>query len=499
MIEVLPIKLLTDEDAPIFGRLSVSLGKLFRAGFPVAGGIAVSSPSFKLKTTLLKTDFHSEEVIDQSLTILTKETKSIPVPETLATETGKHKEFLLNGKPVKGVKNLWLELLDLWLDQIKGRFWNKGFYQGITDNLEPKVVTFVKKMQASGMAYYDEFTDDVNVALKSGKSLHPHDLKKIVDLVTAANRKLFFSNEYEWVLDGEVKLSRILPYTPRLRVPETTYPEVSGSEDQPPEAKSAVLVFADLSDGFIAEKTIDGVFIASERIFDLNFPNKSFEQLVSRLVESAISFPKSPVLLKLADKSEGMGLLRGSLRLLHQKSLFDPLVEALDFARIKKRLNNIHIVIPFVRNRSELAKVKHALADKKFQRKPSLEIWMEAAVPENIVNLENYLSEGLDGVVFNLDELIAHLNGFDPDEENLAFYKNEVEGLMKFLEEAILLLHKSKLPFITYGNLTTHTEILDFMVEKGVYGVVVGRYEAHFARGLLQQVEKRMVLRKSTI
>ncbi|EKD90064.1 MAG: hypothetical protein ACD_32C00049G0001, partial [uncultured bacterium] len=37
-----------------------------------------------------------------------------------------------------------------------------------------------------------------------------------------------------------------------------------------------------------------------------------------------MTFPNSPVFLKLADKSEGMGRVRGSLRLLHQKSLFDP-------------------------------------------------------------------------------------------------------------------------------------------------------------------------------
>lgn len=499
MVEILPIKLLTDEDAPIYGTLNVSLGKLFRAGFPVTSGFVIAPPNIKLKTTLEHFDFSSKELFQQSLTLLKKEIRSIAVPEILKTEAGKHKAFLLNGKLLKGVSSLWFSLLDLWLDQIKERIWNQGFYQGITNDLDPQAVSFVKKPQALGIAYFDALQDDVNVNTKFGK-LHPNDLKKIVEITQAANKKLFFSYEYEWVLDQGVQLTRVLPYTPVFNAPETSYPIASGSRASPCEAKSrsAVKIFADLSNGFTTEENIDGVFIASEKIFDLNLPNKSFEQLVVRLVESAISFPECPVFLKLADKSEGMGKLRGSLRLLHQKSLIEPLLEALDFARHKKGLNNIHIVIPFVRSVSELSQVKKVLATKKFVRKPSLEIWMEVAVPENIVNLEKYLLEGLDGVVFNLDELIAHLNGFDPFEENLAFYKNEIEGLMKFLEDAIKLLHKSKIPFIAYGSLALYQKVLEFLVEKGVYGVVVENYDTYSAKELLYQTEKRIILRITT-
>ena len=262
-------------------------------------------------------------------------------------------------------------------------------------------------------------------------------------------------------------------------------------------------VFLDFSEGFTIEKDVDpdligvdGIFIASEKIFDLNKPQDSFENLVFRVVESAITFPDSPVLVKLADKSEGMGKVRGSLRLLHQKSLFDPLMEVLDFARHKKDLLNVHIVIPFVRGVNELLQIQRELAVKKLMRKNSLQIWMEVATPENIVNLENYLMGGIDGVVLNLNELIAFFNGFDPQEGNLAFYKNEIDGLLKFLEDGIRVLHKSKVPFIAYGSLTLDQKVLEFLVEKGVYGIVTERYEVHSAHDLLYQMEKRIVLRR---
>ncbi|MBU1032172.1 hypothetical protein KKE03_04620, partial [Patescibacteria group bacterium] len=77
------------------------------------------------------------------------------------------------------------------------------------------------------------------------------------------------------------------------------------------------------------------------------------------------------------------------------------------------------------------------------------------------------------------------------------FYKSEVEGLLKFLEDPLKLLHKSKIPFIASGSLTFEQKVLEFLVEKGVYGVVAEKYEAHSAKDLLYQVEKRIILRRT--
>lgn len=500
MTEILPIRSLTDEDAPIFGSLNVILAKLARSGFPVGSGIVVTPPQFKLRTLLEHFDFGTKEVFKQSLTLVKKEINSIPVPSILIKETGNHKEFFLNGVKVNSVKNLWLSLLNIWFNQIEQRIWDNGFSKGITENLDPQVLIFVSKIQGFGSAHFDSLADDVMVLVKEGK-LHPNDLKKIADIVKEANRKSLLPCEYEWILDKEVKLTRVLPYT--LPEPEITQdimssqPIVAGSKASPCEAKSAVKVFFDLSSGLTIEKEVDGIYIASEKIFNLDKPTESFENLVFRVVESAMAFPNAPVFFKLADCSEGMGKLRGSLRLLHQQSLFDPLLEVLDFARHKKGLTNVHIVVPFVRGVSELLKIKRELVVKKLSRKNSLQLWMEVAVPENIVNLEDYLAAGIDGVVLNLDELVSYLNGVDCNQEELVFYKSEVSGLLKFLSGGIGLLHKSKVPFIAYGTLSLSLKVLEFLVEKGVWGVVVDRYEAHSAHELLHQVEKRMVLRRA--
>lgn len=519
MIEVLPIRLLTDEDAPIFGSLIVNLAKLHRFGMPVGNGIVITPPQIKLKTLLEHFDFSAKEVFEQSLTLVKKEINSIPVPQVLSSETGNQKQFLLNGQRVRSAKELWLALLNIWIDQIRNRLWNKGFYSGITDDLDPQAIIFIKKFDGSGQAYFDPLQDDVVINIKAGK-LHPNDLKKIVEIVQAANKKLFIPHEYEWMVDEGVKLVGIKPYTASPSVILGILSERSESKGTPEsikrdsgqarlasdeserarmtesKVKSAVKVFFDLSTGLTIEKNVDGVYIDSGKIFDLNKPRDSFDDLVLKLVESAETFTNSRILFKLADKSEGMGKVRGTLRLLHQASLLNPLMDALDFARYKKGLTNIDIVVPYVRGVNELLKIKRELSAKKLSRKNSLGLWMEVAVPENVVNLEDYLVAGVDGVVLNLDELVAYLNGFDLEEGELAFYKNEVEGLLKFLEDGIRLLHKSKIPFIAYGSLALYPKVLEFLVEKGIYGVVVERYEAHSIKDLLYQTEKRILIKR---
>lgn len=497
MIEVLPIKVLTDGDSQIFGSLNVALGKLYRADLPVGDGIVVTAPDIHLRTILEHYNFGSKEVFEQSLTLVRREISSTPVPEILEKETKGKNNLLLSSKKIKGIKNLWIELLNIWTGEIKNRLWEDGFYPGITEGLDSQVVIFLKKLEALGNAYFDPLQDDSVINVREGR-LHPNDLKKLDEIVRDANKKLFIPHEYEWIVDRGMKLVGIKPYTQSI-APQLVTPDVS-TYDTPGVSKqrrSTVKVFMDLSTGLVVEREVDGVYIASEKKFDLNKPRDSFEDMLFRLIESAMTFPNSPILFKLADKSEGMGKARGTLRLLHQKNLLDPMLEALDFARHKRKLNNIHIVVPFVRGINEFLQIKRELAVKKLGRKNSLQLWLEVAVPENLVNLEDYLVAGLDGVVLNLDELIAHLNGFDTTQEDLIFYKNEVSGLLKFIEDGLKLMHKARVPFIAVGSLSLYPQVLEYLVDKGVYGIVVERYEAPSVHDLLHQAEKRMILRKA--
>ncbi|MBI2334700.1 hypothetical protein HYU96_02765, partial [Candidatus Daviesbacteria bacterium] len=132
----------------------------------------------------------------------------------------------------------------------------------------------------SGSAYFDTLQDDVVINIKKGK-LHPKDLKKITEMVSLANKKLFIPHEYEWILDREVKLTKVLPVATPLPQPGMPTQPIPGmGMGIGTGKKSAVKVFSDqpLED-------CDGVYIASEKIFDLNKPRDSLEDLILRIQE----------------------------------------------------------------------------------------------------------------------------------------------------------------------------------------------------------------------
>src|SRR3989344_3324369 len=501
MIEVLPISSLREEDSLLFGNLNVLLGKLVSSGLPVARGVVVTAPSLHLQTVLENYDFGSHHVFEQSLTLVKKDLEKIPDPEVLQYSLKSQQKFLAHNFEYSSVRALWLGLLGFWLGQVKQKLWATGFSPNLTQNLVPVVITFIDNLKSFGVGFIDPESKEMVVRIDQGK-LEPKELYQLDELIVKAQRKLLINHQFKWILDKEIKLIGILPFIDSVianKVDESNLTWQSTTENHHvalhDDRKSSVKVFLDLSTSLIVEHPVDGIFISSEKIFDLNKPQDSFEQLVFKLVESAATFPNSPVLVKLADKSEGMGKVRGTLRLIHQQNLLNPLLEAIEFARDKKEFRNIELVIPFVRGVSELMEIKKLLAIKKMTR-TSIKQWLEVAVPENILNLEDYLITGVDGVVLNLDELVAHLNGFDPLEQELTHYKHEIIGLVKFLEDSLKILHKANVPFIAVGSLTLNPIVLEFLVSKGLHGIVVDRFEASAIKDLLHQTEKRIIVGK---
>lgn len=500
MLEILPIKLLTEEDSQIFGRINVTLGILARSGFDVTPGIVVTPPIIKLQTLLNYYNLGHKELYEQTLLLVKKEVEKIPIPEKLLQETDKTKHFLINGKIFNSVKEIWVELLNCWMEEMKYRLWNRGFSPDLTQALSPLVVGFAKKAEAFGEAYFDEINDDVVIVTKSGK-LTPVQSKHIHDLVILANRKLLIPHVFSWVVDGGVKIATLNLYTPHddqmvIKKQPHQIVTISNSDTK---AKSVTKVFLDMSQGSILEKDLDGIYICAEQIFNPEDKTETLDSLLFKVIESAKTLPDQPVLLKLPDIPEHLAGVRGTFRLLHQNSLFDPMCEAVKFIREGKKLTNVHVVIPFVRHTFEMLEIKRVLAKKGISRSGSDMVWMEIAVVENIINIEEYIEIGFDGAILNLDELIGGIFGFDHRQENLGHLKKEIKSLSKFLIPALKILQKRKIPVLVYGSLALDISMLEFLVSENITGVIVPRFEAISMRDLLYKVEKKLVLTRSLV
>lgn len=481
---ILPIKHLNEQDQPIFGASLFNLAQLERNNFPVWPGLAISPPEIILETVLKYLETSKSQIFEQNLEIIKKDLVSLPEPVELLTDLGKHKNFYLNGEIIKNKKLLWLKLLNIWLEEIKNKFLTFGFSPKITD-LKALATFFIDDKFISLQAYYEPGLDEV--IIKSRGEITPEILQKIDQLVLEGNKKLLIPQNYLFLeIKNQIKLVKISPYTQNIPLSKEEDLIVPKAE-QKKLIKSAIKLFLNLSSGFVVSQNLDGVLIEGENIL-------GFDERVFKLAESALTFYNKPVIFKLPD-IESDKEIRGTLRLLNQKSLLKEAVEAFFFVRIKKNLFNLELAIPFLRSSNELMEIKKELLSMGLSRKGSLKFWMEFKIPENFINLEKYLEVGFDGAILDLDFLQKSLGGYEIEEGE--FYKKQVQTLIKFLEPAFKTFHQNKIPVLVKGGLNLYPDVLEFLVEKGVWGVVVNTaLEADSAPEHLSWVEKRMVMKR---
>ncbi|MFH0936835.1 MAG: hypothetical protein V1808_00905 [Candidatus Daviesbacteria bacterium] len=482
---ILPIKLITETDQSIFGANIYHLARLAQDDFPVPSGLAISPPEIILATVLKHFETLNKEVFEQSLEVVKKDILKIPLPEELEKELAKKKEFLLNEEILKKKEQLWLKLLEIWLEEIRSRIWREGFAPKLSSDLQSQTVFFIKDKFISVSAYFDPNLDEVMI--QSQEKLYPQILQKIDQLVLSGNKRLILPQIYHFaVIKNQVYLIKLMPFTQTLPVSDTPNVLMPKTE-QKKIIRCAVKVFLNLSSGFATSEGIDGVLIEGEKL-------EGFDESVFKLSEAALSFPQSPVIFKLPDiKDEDIG---GSLRLLNHQSLLKNAVDVFLFVRNKKNLFNLEIAVPKVRSLDELLQIKKELGSLGINRRGALKLWLEVCIPENIINLEQYLESGLDGIILDLDEMQQALGGYENKEGE--YYKKQVQTLIQFLCPAFKILHKNKILILAKGELANYPEVLDFLVEGGVWGIVVNTpMEAESMPENLHLVESRMLLRRS--
>lgn len=479
-MDVLPIKSIREEDGPIVGVNLVNLAKLKQSGFPVADGIIVVPPQIKLKTILEHYQLKDREIFEQSIYLIKGEIAQIPVPESLVKA--------LSSKNINPSK-IWFELLQSWINEIRSKIWREGFSKDLIKKLNPQPVFFTQEILASGQAHFDQQKKIAVIKLFSGKLSINQELE-LEEIIQKADRKLYIPQLYQWLIDGGIKIVKVSPYTPILnKIPDLDLSAKANFDEIIKHDKVSLKVFLELGADMRNENDIQGVLVNSEKITD-------FDLKVAQLIEAATSIGENPLIYKLPDLIDSSGGIRGSLRLIHDQKLLKMETEAVLFARNKKKLNNISIAVPFVRSVQEFLQIKRELASFGISRKPSLSLWLELAVPENIFHIQEYVLAGFDGAILNLDEMAAWLGGFDPSQPESIFYKKQISATLDLIKDSLNFLTKAKIPVICSGNLSLHDEVLSFLIEYGIWGIAVDFSAVASAHQYLREMEKRHIRAK---
>lgn len=483
-MNILPIDHIEELDQPLFGASLFNLAKLQRANLPIPPGIAISPPEIFLETVISCIEKKDKVVLEQQLPIIKKELLKLKIPTELHAALQKHHQYFLENKTFTDANKLWQEMLSGWLDMVIARFWNHGFYQGITQGLPAKTVFFAKGRSTFCQAFFDPNFGEV--IIQGGVKLHPKILQEIDQLVLKANQKLVIPQVYNLIIiENKLYIIKVAPFTHTLPVSQQADVVISKKEEKQL-TKSAVKTFLNISSGFTLTDNMDGIIIEDN-------PDSDFETMIFKLTEAALSHPQKTVIYCLPD--EPTGEICGALRLLNDKKLLDRSCNIFLFARNKKNLLNISLAIPQTRSVEELLQLKRELASRNITRKGLLSIWWQVGIPENLVNLEEYLATGLDGIILDLNNLQSLYVGYKVSEGE--FYKTSVQTIQKILEPFFKITNREKIPVIAKGSLAMHHELLDFLVGKGIWGVVSNNpLEAESLPEHLNWIEKRLITKR---
>ena len=109
---------------------------------------------------------------------------------------------------------------------------------------------------------------------------------------------------------------------------------------------------------------------------------------------------------------------RGGLRQLSDPEIFEFELEVL--AEINEKLDQqLILLLPFIRTAFEMQQIMLKIKQKIPQQIFQPQIWLQINTPENILNLQQYLDVGVNGLSINIKGLHGLLHGIDPDEADL--------------------------------------------------------------------------------
>src|SRR4030066_730127 len=92
-------------------------------------------------------------------------------------------------------------------------------------------------------------------------------------------------------------------------------------------------------------------------------------------------------------------------------------------------------MIPFVRTVKHLAQIKTILAKAGLQRRPNFKLYMMAEIPNNVLLMDEFIDEGIDGVSIGSNDLTMLMLGTDRDNQLVAdVYDERDPGVLKALE-----------------------------------------------------------------
>lgn len=304
------------------------------------------------------------------------------------------------------------------------------------------------------------------------------------------------------------------------------------AEELPDDIKTATKIYMNLAEPDLASemsaRNVDGVgllraeFMIAQigthpRKFIKDKKQKIFvEELAADMEKFAAAFAPRPVVYRFTDfrsneyanlkggqefeKEEPNPMIgfRGVGRYLDDPDVFKLEIEAIKLVRNKKEYKNLHVMFPFVRTVEQLREVKKLMSSFGLRRSGLFKVWMMVEVPSNVILLEDFIKEGIDGVSVGTNDLTMLTLGVDRDNERVAETYSEMnDAVLKSLEIIVTTARKHRITSSICGQApSVYPELVEKLVEWGITSVSVSPDVLEKTRKIVYEAEKKKLKNK---
>lgn len=186
---------------------------------------------------------------------------------------------------------------------------------------------------------------------------------------------------------------------------------------------------------------------------------------------------------------------RGAARYIADPRVFELELEAIKRVRNKHGLKNLSLMIPFVRNPTELLEVKKIVTAAGLSRSSTFKFWMMVEIPTNVILIDKYLDVGIDGISIGSNDLTMLILGTDRDNSEVAADYSEMdESALWAFERVIKACLKRGVTTSMCGQAPSDfPELVDKLVAWGATSVSVNADAVNLVRETISNAEKMIV------
>ena len=181
---------------------------------------------------------------------------------------------------------------------------------------------------------------------------------------------------------------------------------------------------------------------------------------------------------------------RGAYRYVNNPEVFNLELQAI--TKVREKYDNLNLMIPFVRSPEELSKVRRIVASSGLFEKNSFKFLMMVEIPVNVIQIEDFIKVGIDGVSIGSNDLTMLIEGTDRDNAEVATEFNEMSpAVLWALKRVITKCNAAGVTSSICGQAPSeYEELVKKLVRWGVTSISVNPDAIGRVREIITEAEK---------